>query len=116
MALSGHHSMRRNAHAGSWILHLRDSCQLPGKEPGFLLWSFFVFVFVFVVAQIDFQRLPFLFQSKPTTIELHVVVCTYETSAERVRISNEAARKRTRNEVQRLAREIRPHELTLVFD
>ena len=76
----------------------------------------------------SFQRLPFLFRSKPTTIELHVILRTDGTPAHELRDSYTppfqareyfkpygAPWKHMRNSVQRFNRAVHPHKLTLAF-
>jgi hypothetical protein len=64
---------------------------------------------------VNFQRLPVLFHSEPTTIELDVAVWTKEEFADDLRASHKAAWMRIRNSVQRFTKEIHPHELTFRF-
>ena len=77
---------------------------------------------------VNFQRLPYLFRSKPTTIELQVVLNTEATPAHEVRNSYTPpfqARKDfktygepwkcLKNSVQRFNKAVHPHKLTLAF-
>jgi hypothetical protein len=64
---------------------------------------------------VNFQRLPVLFHSKPTTIELNVAVWTKQEIADDLRASHSAAWMRIRNSVQRFTKEIHPHKLTFRF-
>jgi hypothetical protein len=58
---------------------------------------------------VNFQRLPVLFHSKPTTIELDVAVWTKNPTTDELRLAHETAWMRIRNSVQRFTKEIHPH-------
>jgi hypothetical protein len=77
---------------------------------------------------VNFQQLSFLFRSKPTTIELHVVLSTEATPAHEVRNSYTPPFqgrkdfktygepwKCIKDSVQRFNKAVQPHKLTLAF-